>query len=188
VASALFLAYILYVRWTLSSEGTMQEEISALYVCRIFRARERMIWIVLQVAASLGLMVWGAHMFVGYVRDLSLIMGVATVVLSMIITPIATELPEKCNSVIWVGRRKDILALGNITGAMVFQSSFPVAFGIVFTDWDLRGAPMVSAILAFASASLVLLWVKMKNSLNPYVLMTGGLLYAVFIVYISIHS
>ena len=60
--------------------------------------------------------------------------------LSLIITPIATELPEKINSVIWVGQGKDTLALGNITGAMVFQSCFPVVFGMLFTEWDLQGA------------------------------------------------
>ena len=32
---------------------------------------------------------------------------------------IATELPENVNSVLWIRRRKDTLAMGNITGAMV---------------------------------------------------------------------
>src|SRR5665647_3849985 len=33
----------------------------------------------------------------------------------------------------WVRQEKDTLALGNITGAMVFQTCIPVAFGIAFT-------------------------------------------------------
>lgn len=184
IAIGLFVSYIVYVRKTLTSEGTEHEDLGRLYFARILRVKENMPWIAIQVFLSLALMIWSAHMFVGHVRDLSLAMGVSTIVLSMIITPIATELPEKCNSVVWISQRKDILALGNITGAMVFQSSFPVVFGILFTHWDLRGPPMVSAILAFVSAFLVLMWVKAKKSLNPYVLLTGGLLYGVFIVYI----
>ena len=52
--------------------------------------------------------------------------------LALVIAPIATELPEKFNSIIWVRQNKDTLALGNITGAMVFQSTIPTVVGLVF--------------------------------------------------------
>ena len=42
------------------------------------------------------------------------------------IAPLATELPEKPNSVLWMREGKDALALGNVTGAMVFQATVPV--------------------------------------------------------------
>ena len=61
--------------------------------------------------------------------------GISALALSLIITPIATELPEKFNSIIWISKRKDTLAMGNITGAMVFQSCIPVSIGIMFTHW-----------------------------------------------------
>ena len=77
--------------------------------------------------------------------------------------------------------------MGNITGAMVFQSSFPVVFGLLFTPWDLRGAPMISAAMALAGAGLVLAWIRLKRTLNPYILLIGGPLYAVFVVYICLH-
>ena len=57
--------------------------------------------------------------------------------LSLVLAPLATELPEKANSFFWVRDGKDSLALGNITGAMVFQSTIPIAVGLAFTDWDL---------------------------------------------------
>ena len=60
---------------------------------------------------------------------LSETLGAAPLIMSLLITPIATELPEKFNSVLWIRQRKDTLALGNITGAMVFQSTFPVSVG-----------------------------------------------------------
>ncbi len=43
----------------------------------------------------------------------------------LLVAPIATELPEKFNAVIWIRQGKDTLAMGNITGAMVFQASIP---------------------------------------------------------------
>ena len=55
--------------------------------------------------------------------------GLDPTILALIIAPIATELPEKFNSVLWVRTGKDTLAMGNITGAMVFQSCVPTVLG-----------------------------------------------------------
>ena len=74
-------------------------------------------------------------------------------ILALIIAPIATELPEKFNSVLWVRTGKDTLAMGNITGAMVFQSCLPTVLGILFTEWSF-GA---SSALSFASAGAAFL-------------------------------
>jgi cation:H+ antiporter len=67
---------------------------------------------------------------------------------------------------------------------MVFQSCFPVVFGIIFTPWDLKGITMVSAILALTSAVLNLGWVKIRKEVNSFVLLFGGVLYAAFILYV----
>jgi cation:H+ antiporter len=188
VAVMLLLAYVWYVRKTITSEGTAAEGFEPLFFSRLMRLKDHTALVVFQVVAALGLMVWAAHMFVGYTEQVSSALGVSALVLSIIITPIATELPEKCNSIIWIGKKKDVLALGNITGAMVFQSSFPVVFGVLFTHWDLLangGITMVSAVLAFFSALLVLVWVLVRKNLNPYVLMFGGLVYAAFVIYVK---
>ena len=62
----------------------------------------------------------------------------ATLVLSLLIIPVATELPEKVNSILWIRRGRDTLAFGNITGAMVFQGSLLPALGIALTSWAPR--------------------------------------------------
>jgi len=136
-----------------------------------------------QIGISLIGIILGAHEFVTYTGNVSTAAGLSALVLSIIITPIATELPEKMNSVIWMGQKKDTLALGNITGAMVFQSCIPVAFGIALTPWALDGVTMVSALLAFASAILNLTFLRLRKHINPYFLCVGGLLYGVFIWY-----
>ena len=184
VALALLCSYGWYVRQTIQAEGVQHGELDLLHLARLLRTGNHVGLTTLQVVGALVLMIWGADVFVRYVGGLSRSMGVSPLILSLIITPIATELPEKLNSVIWTGQRKDTLALSNITGAMVFQSSFPVAFGLVFTPWDLRGTPMVSAILALAGAGMVLAWIRLRRTLNPYILLLGGLLYAVFVAYI----
>jgi cation:H+ antiporter len=92
---------------------------------------------VVQVVLSLVLIVAGAQLFVSQIVSLAASLHFNATILSLIITPVATELPEKLNSVLWVRQGKDTLALGNITGAMVFQSYIPVAFGIAFTPWVL---------------------------------------------------
>src|SRR3712207_9564743 len=77
----------------------------------------------------------GAQIFVGAVEHLSEVIGLDETILALIIAPIATELPEKFNSVLWVRNGKDTLAMGNITGAMVFQSCLPTVLGLLFTAW-----------------------------------------------------
>lgn len=187
VAIVLLFAYVWYVRRTIQGEGAEHADLDPLHLARILRTGAHTWVIVVQLTVSLALMIWGAHLFVHYVTLLSVTLGMSPLILSMIVTPIATELPEKLNSVIWTGQRKDTMALGNITGAMVFQSSFPVVFGLIFTPWDLHGAPMVSAMVALAGGGLVLAWIRIKGTLNPYVLLLGGPLYAVFVAYICLY-
>jgi cation:H+ antiporter len=67
---------------------------------------------------------------------------------------IATELPEKANSIIWLREGKDTLALGNINGAMVFQSTIPIAFGLAFTSWHLDWRALLAAGLALAGGTV----------------------------------
>ena len=85
-----------------------------------------------QVLFALGLIVLGAVEFVDAVGHLARSVGVSEVLLALVVAPIATELPEKFNSIIWIRQGKDTLAMGNITGAMVFQSAIPVSVALIF--------------------------------------------------------
>ena len=184
VAIGLLVSYPLYLRQAMRSEGKEVENAGELYLARFARLPATVPVILVQLCLSLALLIAGAHYFVVYVQALSLALGISPLILSLIITPIATELPEKINSVLWVGKGKDTLALGNITGAMVFQSCFPVVFGMLFTEWDLKGATLVSAACALASAVVVLAWVKVRKSINPFILCLGGAFYCALILYL----
>jgi cation:H+ antiporter len=194
VAIGLLVSYVFYVRITVRSEAHQMEEVDHLYLARLFHSAPApapapapsLPLIILQLVLSIVIMLAGAHMFVNYVEALSILAGVSPLILSLILTPIATELPEKCNSVIWIGRSRDTLALGNITGAMVFQSCFPVAFGVLGTPWDLCAnhyVTLVSALLALACVALVLFCTR-KKSLSPWLLLIGAPAYALFVAYI----
>jgi cation:H+ antiporter len=182
IACALLASYMIYFKLIVSSEGEQLENVEDLYFKKCLKLPENMFFICLQLAIALAAIIVSANLFIKYVQVLSSAIGMSPLILSLIITPIATELPEKLNSIIWVGRKKETLAIGNITGAMVFQSCFPVVFGMIFTPWHLKGMTVVSAVLALSSAFLNLLWLKIFKTMNPVMLMSGGILYAVFIV------
>ena len=109
---------------------------------------------VIQLLVGLGAMVGGAHLFVEELLHIAEDLGVEAVVLALILAPLATELPEKVNSFFWVREGKDSLALGNITGAMVFQSTIPVGIGLIFTDWELSANAAISVVLGLAGGFL----------------------------------
>ena len=101
------------------------------------RRARRAATIVIQLVVGLGAIVGGAHLFVE----------------ELITSPRTSGSSRWCSR--WCSRRwrpscprrrtassgssdgKDSLALGNITGAMVFQSTIPIAVGLALTDWDL---------------------------------------------------
>jgi cation:H+ antiporter len=83
-------------------------------------------------------------------------------VLALILAPLATELPEKANSILWSRRGKDALALGNITGALVFQSMIPVAVGLAFTPWSLS-TPSLSAVGCALVGGAVALYAVLRH-------------------------
>jgi cation:H+ antiporter len=137
--------------------------------------------ILFQVLLALGVMVGGARLFVHQVEHLARNWGVSPLLLSLIIAPVATELPEKFNSIIWVSRSKDTLALGNITGAMVFQGSLLPALGLVFTPWRLGYLELVTVTISLASA-LVLYWGLVRwRRLGLGQLFLAGVFYLLFL-------
>ena len=184
MAILLLIFYIYYVMKTVNSDMTSTETVEDLILAKIFKTNAKTLIIALQVIVALAVIIMGAEFFVGNMEVVAKGFGVSTLALSIIITPIATELPEKFNSIIWISRNKDTLALGNVTGAMVFQSCIPVAIGIMATDWILDTITLFSAIMALGSAAVVFLWLKIRKSINWLPLVTGGAFYIAFIVFL----
>ena len=185
VAVLLILGYAVYVRQTLRSEGDLEGECRALYFHRT-AGSPQLGRVILQLVVALAAIIFGADLFVKQMIIVAESVGVPALVISLLITPVATELPEKFNSVLWMGQKKDTLALGNITGAMVFQSTFPVAIGMVFTDWRLWGGGEWHAAVAAGVAILsgIILYGRLrffKAGFGVGSLLFGGLLYGAFL-------
>jgi cation:H+ antiporter len=142
--------------------------------------------IILQFAFALGIMIAGALLFVENLESVAHRIGVPPLPLALIIAPLASELPEKFNSIIWVSQGKDTLAMGNISGAMVFQSCIPVAIGVLFTDWVLSETALVSAAIALVSTAIVYLSIKNRGYLSAFVLARAGLFWVAFVIYVIV--
>jgi cation:H+ antiporter len=158
VGLAFLAAYLLYIARTLRGGGDIQDHETLNPLIFDPRAERRgnpsLALCTVQLLVGLGAMVGGAHLFVEELLHIAESIGVDALVLALILAPLATELPEKVNSFFWVREGKDALALGNITGAMVFQSTIPVGIGLIFTDWDLDGNAVLSIGLGVAGGIL----------------------------------
>lgn len=181
VAVALVAGYVRYVQLTLVSGGHL-EEVPERLLSLPRRPSPPLFAVIAQVLASLGAIVAGAHFFVDAVEHAAEGLGLPAGLIALVLAPLATELPEKFNSVFWVRDGKDTLALGNITGAMIFQSTIPVSFGILFTPWNLDALSLFATALALVSGGLVYLALARSGKLRTRHLMIGGAFYLAFVV------
>lgn len=188
IAVILMGTYVVYLRKTLRDEREETDHTCpALYMSRLTKlecesGRLGMVMIFFQVIAALIGIIIGAKFFVDSVETVSTELGVAPMILAFLLVPIATELPEKFNSVIWYLRGKDTLGFGNITGAMVFQSSFPVSVGLLFTAWSLEAVNIASIIIAMLASAWMFISIRQKNGISYKVMLASGSLYIVYII------
>ena len=138
-----------------------------------------------QVAVSLAAIIGGADLFISAVDGIADRFGVPPLAFALLVAPVATELPEKFNSVLWVRRRKDTLALGNMTGAMVFQSSFPVTIGLLLTPWQLAHEALVASLIALLAGGVLYLTVRFRHRLTARLLLFQALLYIGYVAYVA---
>lgn len=193
-AFALLALYANYVRRHFEADPDVDaEDLAPLRLGRLDRGRHtvadgqpRMRIVTTQVIVALGLIIAGAVVFVGAIDRLAVVLGVPPILLALVIAPIATELPEKANSILWVRQGKDTLAMGNITGAMVFQSCIPVMVGMTLAPeaWHLSGdsaLAFASAAIAFASTAAIFWPMARRGRLTGRWLLIGGAFYLVYL-------
>jgi cation:H+ antiporter len=183
-AFSLVLMYFVYLMLTMRASAKLvvnghgTEADHPLYLARLGLPKN-LATIILQLGIGLTLIVLGAKGFVLGVEELSAWIGVPVLVLSLLIVPVATELPEKVNSILWIRRRRDTLAFGNITGAMVFQGSLLPALGIMLTPWEPRPEVMLGmGITLFASSYLFIM--LRRGHLRPWHFALNGLCYLAY--------
>ena len=197
IALALVLMYFIYLMLTIRAsarlvkDGHGTEADHPLYLVHYLqrlprlRLRENMPTLLAQLLIGFVLIIIGARGFVTGVEELSATIGVSALLLSLLIIPVATELPEKVNSILWIRRRRDTLAFGNITGAMVFQGSLLPALGVMLTPWEPRAEVVAGVALAMLATAYLLLTVR-RAGLRPYHLMVNGLCYFTYYLVVAL--
>lgn len=135
--------------------------------------------VIAQTVVALVAIFVASQIFVGQLDTVTPYLGMSPQLTALLISPIATELPETMNAVIWVRQGKERLALANISGAMMIQATVPTAFGLFFTPWMLDRALVWSGIVTTLSVSSLFLLFR-RGVMSGRILALFGGFYAVF--------
>ena len=185
LAFVMVMIYFVYVMLTLRAssklveEGHATEAGSPMLLTRL-GLPQNLFFIVVQLALALALLVTGAKGFIHGVEQAAPIIGISALLLSLMIIPIATELPEKVNSILWIRKHKDTLAFGNITGAMVFQGTLLPAIGVSLTPWAPQKEVLLGVLVTLVAA-FWLRWAALNGGLRVWHLLVNGALYATYL-------
>jgi cation:H+ antiporter len=180
------MIYFVYVMMTLNASKALVEDGHAteaggdMFLCKLGLPNNMMV-IVIQLGLGLGLLVAGATGFIHGVEEAAEILGISALLLSLLIIPIATELPEKVNSILWIRKGKDTLAFGNITGAMVFQGTLLPAIGIMLTPWEPRMEVLAGVLITLAAAIWLRVMAARDGGLRVWHISINGLLYVTYL-------
>lgn len=184
VAAVVFvLAYGVYVWRTVKHGGEAGEEPKSLYFDPSKGDPPANIAIIAQIVFGIAAIVGGAQLFVTEIESIAHSAGVSPLVLALVLAPLATELPEKANSILWTRRGKDALALGNISGALVFQSMIPVSVGLAFTPWSLTTPSVLAIGCALVGGAVAFAYVLLKRRFTAPAMGCWAILYGGFVGY-----
>lgn len=187
LAMAMVLIYFVYIMLTLRAssrlvkEGHATEAEEKMFLQRL-GLPVNMAVILIQLALGLVLLVAGAKGFINGVQDAAALLGISALLLSLLIIPIATELPEKVNSILWIRRHKDTLAFGNITGAMVFQGTLLPAIGIMLTPWAPQKEVLAGVVITLVAA----FWLRVMHARGQLLVWHLGVNGAMYVLYLVV--
>jgi len=190
IGFCMVMIYFIYIMLTLNASKSLVEDghatgaDSPMFICRL-GLPNNMAVVVVQLVLGLILLIAGAKGFISGVEEAAAMLGISTLLLSLLIIPIATELPEKVNSILWVRRGKDTLAFGNITGALVFQGTLLPAIGIMLTPWAPRTEVLAGVIITLLAA----IWLRAlvsRGQLKIWHVWVNGVMYLTYLTIVLI--
>jgi cation:H+ antiporter len=140
-------------------------------------------WPLLQTGLALIAIAIASKVFVGQLEAIGTWAGLSPQLVALLLSPVATELPETMNALIWVRQGKERLALANISGAMMIQATIPTALGLFYTSWVFSRELILSGILTMIAVA-ALLALFSRKAVSARWLVPLSALYAVFILVI----
>ncbi|MBA2657493.1 MAG: sodium:calcium antiporter [Tatlockia sp.] len=138
-------------------------------------------WALLQTGIALIIIFLSSRLFVHQLELIGPWLGIPAQMVALLLSPIATEMPEIMNALIWVRQGKHLLAFSNISGAMMIQATLPSALGLFFTSWILDKAVIWGAMITMLSI-LGLYCLLKKSALTSLRLASFSLFYLLFLV------
>jgi cation:H+ antiporter len=112
--------------------------------------------VITQTLATLAIIFVASQLFVHQLDTIGPMLGLPAAVTALLLSPIATELPEIMNAIIWVRQGKTSLALANISGAMMIQATVPSGLGLLFTPWRFDTALLIAGIATMIAIGYLL--------------------------------
>jgi cation:H+ antiporter len=169
----LLFAYALYVRATLRGSEPATDHPEPLHLVRWRPGQPHTVAICVQLAVSLAMLIIGSDLFVTALNDVATSLHTNPLTLALIVIPVATELPETLNSVLWVRSGDDGLAFGNIAGSAAFQSCVLGFIGLSFTPWrpDFNG--VLSGVLTLGTAIFLLALLRRGSAHGRWLILAG---------------
>ncbi|MDI7776305.1 sodium:calcium antiporter [Asticcacaulis sp. EMRT-3] len=180
----LFLAaYALYVWREITAPDESDEGDDELEPLKLRPGHPSLLWASLQAGLSLLVIAFASHLFVAQLEQIGEALHMAPHLVALLLSPVATELPETMNAIIWVRQGKERLALANISGAMMIQATIPSALGIFFTPWRFDHALLAAGIIT-AAAIIVLFLMFRRGRVDARALTGIAALYGVFALWL----
>lgn len=178
------VAYAVYVwREIRDADTAPEEELEPLKI-RPSAAEPSLGWAGLQALLALVVIGVASHTFVAQLEAIGTALSWPPHMVALLLSPVATELPETVNALIWVRQGKERLALANISGAMMIQATIPSALGIFFTPWRFDGPLLASGVIT--ALAIVFLWrIFRRGAVVGRALVAVSSLYGVFAVLVA---
>jgi cation:H+ antiporter len=171
-------AYLLYARSRVHNAGAVAEE-EELEPLKFRPANPTLGWAALQATLALTVITVASRVFVAQLGTMAAALHCPPQLAALLLSPVATELPETVNALIWVRQGRIRLALANISGSMMIQATIPAALGLFFTGWRFDRPLILSAAITLLAIAF-LCWTLSARIVRPRALALAAVFYLLF--------
>jgi len=185
-ASALvIIAYVAYLVFHFRRDEPQSDETPPRLHFQPAAERPRHVAVFAQLAMALIVTVAASRWFIDSVIATSASLQLSPLVVSLFLSPVATELPELLNVSIWMRRGLDELAFGNVLGAMMFQTSIASAIAMLASPWRLEVQAYAACAAGLLGAALMLVSTALRRRVEPVALVACGGFYILYAVVVT---
>ena len=176
VAVILILLYLVFFRLVRRKESFEEEATD-------IRIRNGAL-LALIITAGVAFLLAGSAVLVRGINSLYLQTGINQELITILLVPIGTIVPETMNAVIWAARGKTSLAIGAVAGEEMYFATFFPALGILASRWYITTNGIVAVLLTSAFSIVIGLTVyKFKTATYVFIFFIVSLIIFLLFVY-----